>query len=184
MKQDFNQDFHALSNIKLQEIRKLNERNIRIRNILEDPNLHEELIEARLDDTEQPELLLEVNDDEITVDKYISKEEQQRLREEAQREEGLIVCFNATQMYTCFITLCLVKSSVKSLERRLTELANNVRGRALEMMMGGRLESNHEEELRKEIEVPEFMNVKLADEWDEEEQKVAKEYERKVIQVS
>lgn len=62
-------------------------------------------------------------------------------------------------------------------------MADNARGRALEMMMAGRLETNLEEELKQEIERPEFMNVKPSDEWSEEEQKLAKEYEIKTTQV-
>ena len=69
------------------------------------------------------------------------------------------------------------------LERRRAENADNAHERALEMMMAGRLETNIEEELKEEIEEPEFM-VKLPEEWSEEEQKLAKEYEKKKTLVS
>ena len=51
------------------------------------------------------------------------------------------------------------------------------------MMMAGRLETNLEEELKQEIEEPEFMS-KPSEEWSEEEQKLAKEHEKKKQQVS
>ena len=44
--------------------------------------------------------------------------------------------------------------------------------------MAGRLEANPEEELKKELVKPEFMS-KPATEWNEEEQKAAKEFEKK-----
>ena len=49
-------------------------------------------------------------------------------------------------------------------------------------MMAGRLETGIEDELKKEIEVPEFME-KPQEKWNEEEHKLAKEYERKKTQV-
>ena len=50
------------------------------------------------------------------------------------------------------------------------------------MMMAGRLETNLEEELKKDIEKPEFM-TKPQGEWSEDEVKLAKEYEKKLAQV-
>ncbi len=44
--------------------------------------------------------------------------------------------------------------------------------------MAGRLEANLEEELKKELVKPEFME-KPASEWTDEEQKAAKEFEKK-----
>ena len=69
------------------------------------------------------------------------------------------------------------------IERRLAENADNLRGRALDMMMAGRLETGIEDELKKEIEVPEFME-KPPERWTEDEHKLAKEYEQKKIEVS
>ncbi|XP_057306385.1 cilia- and flagella-associated protein 43-like [Hydractinia symbiolongicarpus] len=155
IKEAFNETFEEVYNAKIQEIRKINERNTRIKKILRDMHLQEELIDAHLDHSEQPEMLLVVNEEEILVEKYISEEEQKRLDELARLEE----------------------------ERRLAEMADNARGRALEMMMAGRLETNLEDELKQEIERPEFMNVKPDNEWNEEEQKLAKEYEIKTTQL-
>ena len=68
-------------------------------------------------------------------------------------------------------------------ERRKAEKADNARERALETMMAGRLETNLEEELKKELVKPEFMS-KPEGEWTEEEQKAAKEFEKKEQKVS
>ena len=65
-----------------------------------------------------------------------------------------------------------------SSERLRAEKADNARERALEKMMAGRLEANLEEELKKELVKPEFMS-KPDSEWTEEEQKAAKEFEKK-----
>ena len=63
-------------------------------------------------------------------------------------------------------------------ERRLAEMADNIRERALNQMMKGRLEANPEDELKKDLDKPEFM-IKAVEEWNEEEQKLAKEFEKK-----
>jgi len=70
---------------------------------------------------EQPERLLDVDNSEVTVEKYISPEEQQRIEESEKAEEA----------------------------KRLAEMGDNPRDRALNMMMGGRLEANVEEDLFK-----------------------------------
>ena len=55
---------------------------------------------------------------------------------------------------------------------------DNARERALDNMMAGRLETNLEEELKEEIEEPDFF-VKPQEEWTEDELKLAKEHEKK-----
>ena len=68
-------------------------------------------------------------------------------------------------------------------ERRLAEKGDNARERALMMMMQGRLEANIEDELKKDLVPPEFIANKPQDEWSEEEQKAAKEFEKKKQQL-
>lgn len=88
IKQDFNKSFNEVYNVKQQEIKRINERNTRIQKILRDLDLHEELVKVEISPLEEPELLFTVHDDEITVEKYISEEERQRLEELARLEEG------------------------------------------------------------------------------------------------
>ena len=79
-----------------------------------------------------PEKLLEVLDDEVKgVEKFISPEIKAKLEEQALAEEA----------------------------RRLAEKGDNARERALDQMMGGVLEVKKEDELRKEIPIPMFMQV-------------------------
>ena len=68
--------------------------------------------------------------------------------------------------------------SLLGIERRLAEMADNARERALNQMMKGKLEANPEDELKKDLEKPEFMS-KVVEEWSEEEHKLAKEFEKK-----
>lgn len=72
----------------------------------------------------------------------------------------------------CFFYLIL------ALERRVAEMADNARERALNQMMKGVLEANPEDELKKDLERPEVLK-KPEGEWGEEEQRVAKEFEKK-----
>lgn len=51
------------------------------------------------------------------------------------------------------------------------------------MMMQGRLEANPEDELKKDLVPPDFMINKPQEEWSEEDQKAAKEFERKKQQL-
>lgn len=70
---------------------------------------------------EQPDRLLTVDESEVKVEKYMSPEEQKRMEEVEKQEE----------------------------QRRIAEMGDNPRDRALNMMMGGRLEANVEEDLFK-----------------------------------
>ena len=69
------------------ELSRIQEKNVRIRKIANDLKLNEEIIEPSLDSDEQPERLLTVTDEEITIEKYISPEERKRLQAVAQEEE-------------------------------------------------------------------------------------------------
>ena len=76
-------------------------------------------------------------------------------------------------MYTDKFSLCILCS-----ERRLVALADNARERALNQMMKGVLETNPEEELKKDLERPDVLK-KSEEDWGEEEHRIAKEFERK-----
>ena len=51
------------------------------------------------------------------------------------------------------------------------------------MMMQGRLEANIEDELKKDLVPPDFMTNKPQEEWSEDDQKAAKEFEKKKLQL-
>ena len=103
------------------EIARIKEKNVRIGKIIQQLKLSDALMSPSLDVDETPEKLLVVEDSEVLVEKYISPEEEKKLEEEAKQEE----------------------------KRRQTEMGDNPRERALDLMMGGRLEVNVEEDLFK-----------------------------------
>lgn len=107
--------------MKVNEIARIKEKNIRISKIISQLKLDDSLVQPSLEIEEEPEKLLVVEDDEVKVEKYISPEEKKRQEELARIEE----------------------------EARLAAMGDNPRERALDMMMGGRLEANVEEDLFK-----------------------------------
>ena len=107
--------------LKVNEISRIREKNIRIAKIISQLKLAESLIQPSLSDCEQPEKVLVVDDSEIKIEKYVSPEEEKRMQEQARQEE----------------------------ERKFSSTVDNPRERALETMMGGQLEVNMEEELFK-----------------------------------
>lgn len=109
--------------MKLNEITRIREKNVRISKIISQLKLEESLVQPSLSESEQPEKMLTVEDSEIKIEKYISPEVKKRLEEQAQLEE----------------------------EKRLAAMGDNPRERALDVMMGGRLEANVEEDLFKVV---------------------------------
>lgn len=85
----FNKEFDDVFKQKEAEIKRVSEKNDRIRKILGDLELVEKVFTPVMSVDEKPELLLEVKDDEVPFEKYISPEEQARLAEQARIGEGL-----------------------------------------------------------------------------------------------
>ncbi|KAK3096042.1 hypothetical protein FSP39_022384 [Pinctada imbricata] len=152
IKNTFNKEFDEIYQKKLSEINKIKEKNKRIKKILDDLDFQEEVMEPTLSIYEKPESLLTVEENEIKVERYLTAE-QRKEKEKRDKEEA---------------------------ERRLKEMGDNARERGLDMMMGGVLEIKKEDELKKDIPKPPFMLTKEEKDWTEDEQKAAKEYERKV----
>lgn len=73
--------------LKEAEIGRILEKNARIYKIANDLKVDEHLVVPSLDSFEQPQRLLTVQEDEITVEKYVSPEEKKRLEEAAKIEE-------------------------------------------------------------------------------------------------
>ena len=129
MKDAFNKEFDEVFHQKETEIARIAEKNVRISKIINQLKLDDKLVQPKLDSDEQPQRLLTVDDSEVTVEKYIPPEEQKRLDEVAKQEEL----------------------------KRLAEKGDNPRERALDMMMGGRLEANVEEDLFKVLKLYLYM---------------------------
>lgn len=148
----FNKEFDDIHVKKVSEISKIKEKNKRIRKIMEDLEISEEVIVPELSIYEEPEQLLTVKDEEVKVEKYLTPEQRKQKEEQDKLEE----------------------------ERRLREQGDNARERGLNMMMGGVLEIKKEDELKKDIPKPLFMQTKEQKDWTEDEQRLAAEYEKKV----
>ena len=71
---------------------RIKEKNIRIRKILSDLDLSDDdIFEPGISVEECLEQLLEVKDKEVPFDRFITKEEQEKLEEEKIREEGRVL---------------------------------------------------------------------------------------------
>lgn len=85
----FNKEFDEIFKQKEAEIKRVKERNDRIKKILGDLEIDEKVFEPGMSVDEKPELLLEVKDGDVPFEKYISEEEKLKLEEQAKIEEGL-----------------------------------------------------------------------------------------------
>ena len=84
----FNKEFDEIFKQKEAEIKRVKERNDRIKKILGDLEIDEKVFEPEMSVDEKPELLLEVKDGEVPFEKYISEEEKLKLEEQAKIEDG------------------------------------------------------------------------------------------------
>ena len=151
IKSNFNVEFEQIMQRKYQEIAKIKEKNQRLRQIYDDLSQDKPIPEPRFGDAENPELLFEVEDSEIAVAKWLTAE-QRREREEAEAELA---------------------------RRRELEKLDNWRERGLLDMMGGVLQIRREDELKREVPRPSFVEGTPRDEWTYEEGKLFAAYEQK-----
>ncbi|KFP98074.1 WD repeat-containing protein 96, partial [Haliaeetus albicilla] len=154
VKTAFNKEFDIVAQQKEQEIARVKERNLRIREILAQLDLQVEVWEPALTDDEIPEQALTVQDSEIKVEKYLTQQEREKAEMLAKLE----------------------------MERHLTAM-DNERLRALNDMMGGVLEVKKEDILKMDIPPPPFIS-KPEDIWSDEEKKIFREHEKKVKQLN
>ncbi|XP_027594489.1 cilia- and flagella-associated protein 43 isoform X6 [Pipra filicauda] len=154
VKTAFNKEFDIVAQQKEQEIARVKERNLRIREILEQLDLQVEVWEPALTDDEMPERALTVQDSEIKAEKYLTQEEKERAEMLAKLE----------------------------MEKRLAATDDD-RLRALDDMMGGVLEVRKEDILKMNIPPPPFIS-KPEDLWSDEEKKIFGEYEKKVKELN
>ncbi|KAJ3171006.1 Cilia- and flagella-associated protein 43 [Geranomyces variabilis] len=154
----FNERFLEVAQQKRDEIARIEERSERARGIMDELGWtgadRIEIVKPVLHDDEVPERVVEVRDDEIPVERFLGAEEQAKLAEK-QRLDA---------------------------ERARAAAVDNVRDRALTMMMNNSLadRSSEEEGLKAVVQQPDFMATKPATDWTDEERKVAKEYEKKL----
>ncbi|KFO84226.1 WD repeat-containing protein 96, partial [Buceros rhinoceros silvestris] len=150
VKTAFNKEFDVVAQQKEQEIARVKERNLRIREILAQLDLQVEVWEPALTDDEIPERALTVEDSEIKVEKYSTEQEREKAEMLAELE----------------------------MERRLAA-TDDERLRALNDMMGGVLEVKKEDILKMDIPPPPFIS-KPEHLWNDEEKQIFREHEKKV----
>ena len=90
IKISFNSAFDETHRGKLAEVKRIQEKNVRIRKILNDLELSDDVLEPVLSVEECPERLLEVEDDEVPFERFITEEEQTKIDEEKKRDEGML----------------------------------------------------------------------------------------------
>ncbi|KFP53522.1 WD repeat-containing protein 96, partial [Cathartes aura] len=154
VKTAFNKEFDIVARQKEQEIARVKERNLRIREILVQLDRQVEVWEPALTDDEIPERALTVQDSEIKVEKYLTQQEREKAEMLAKLE----------------------------MERRLAAM-DNERMRALNDMMGGVLEVKKEDILKMDIPPPPFIS-RPEHVWNDEEKKIFREHEKKVKELN
>ena len=87
IKEVFNKEFNEVLRMKEVEIGRIQEKNLRINKIAHDLKVDEKLVKPSLDAEEQPERVLSVQDEEVTVEKYMSDEVQKKMEEKAKEDE-------------------------------------------------------------------------------------------------
>ncbi|XP_069756502.1 cilia- and flagella-associated protein 43 isoform X2 [Narcine bancroftii] len=147
IKTEFNKEFNATYKQKEVEICRVNDRNVRIKEIMLQLDMQEDIWVPTMSNNEKPERDFVVEDSEVTAEQFLTVEQKQKIEEEHRAE----------------------------LLRILAAKTDNWRERALNDMMGGVLEAKKSDILRVEIPVPHFMNMPEY-EWTEEQVKQAKEY--------
>lgn len=155
IKKTFNSEFDAAYKQKEIEIARVQEKNVRIAEIIADLELEEKVWQPVFEDSEKPERALVVEDDEISLQKYFAPWHKTRAE--------LLTAFDAERLQQARIS--------------------DARHRGLMDMMGGVLEVKKEDILRMVIPQPPFMSKPDAL-WSEEERKQFKEYEKKVKELN
>lgn len=154
LKIEFNEKFKAHVREKNEEISKIEEKNERIQEILRELCIQETLVIPILSDDEVPERTITVSDNEVTVERFITPEEQKRILEKQRQDE----------------------------ERMRLQAEDDSKQRAIMVMMGGKLEDRSEKEEKVDIVKPDWMN-KPKEDLSEDEKKLIKEFEKKVATI-
>ena len=102
MKESFNSVFDEVYRSKVAEVKRIEEKNVRIKKILGDLGLDDVILEPVMDTDERPETLLDVKDSEVPFERFITKEEQAKIEEEKKKDEGTRYTFSPrTEIVNC-----------------------------------------------------------------------------------
>ncbi|KAJ1563371.1 Cilia- and flagella-associated protein 43, partial [Nowakowskiella sp. JEL0078] len=170
IKTAFNEKFREFEKLKGDEISKIEDKNDRINQIMQELQIQETLFRPYLDEDEVPERIITVNDSEVTIEKVLIEE-----------VEGVNL-INLNKQYITADEKKKIEEKQKLDEERLRAAQeDNFRERALLTMMGGRLEDRSEQEDKEELVKPDWMS-KPKEELNEEERKQIKEFEKKLAE--
>eukprot|EP00042_Codosiga_hollandica_P056840 m.828260 g.828260 ORF g.828260 m.828260 type:complete len:741 (+) comp59436_c0_seq2:266-2488(+) len=156
LKLKFNAELDEAHHYKKDETAKIAERNARIKKILGELNMSEELAVVQKYVLETPDELLTVKDEEVLVERVYTVKEK-AAREEAARKEA---------------------------ERLLAEQADNVRERGVLEMMNNRLESRTEEDIWLDPPRPDFLTALAPDNWNDDHKRLAAEYTKQMQELA
>ncbi|XP_059620690.1 cilia- and flagella-associated protein 43-like, partial [Phlebotomus argentipes] len=164
LREFFNEQFNDLQERKEREMEIVKERNNRLRDIQSELNILSELLETNIvyedeiidpeyTPEEKPHTIVQVTDEEVPVEPYISPSMRELMEKEA---------FEAEQ-------------------KRLALMADDFRERALQQMMDGVLEIRWEDEIKKMPVIPAAVQTKKdLREYDEHDWRAVREYEEKL----
>jgi hypothetical protein len=151
IKKEFNKEVLAVLDIKRTEIGKIEEKNERIREIEKELSETVDSFHPQLDDSETPENVLTVKDEEVSAEKFLSEEE-----------------------------IAYTKQRLADQERLQSEKKDDSGERGLRVMMGGTLEGRLSvQSLEDELIRPPHLN-KPEKEMTEDEIKELREFEKKL----
>ncbi|TPX48272.1 hypothetical protein SeMB42_g03068 [Synchytrium endobioticum] len=153
VKMEFNARFREVAKTKRDEITRIEEKNDRIAEIMADLQIQEPIFHPSLDDAEVPERVIEVKPEEIKALRFITPEERRKLDEKRRQDE----------------------------ERQRAAQEDDSKARALQVMMGGKLEDRAVEDDKEELVKPAWMSSKAEADMTEDERKQVKEFERKAL---
>ncbi|KAK6635255.1 hypothetical protein RUM44_000506 [Polyplax serrata] len=156
----FNKEFKDIFAQKEQEMTFINNRNDRFRHIISElsffhfcPNICKtQIYDPQWAPTEIPTKIMTVEDEEVSVEKYISESETELINTKKQEEEKL----------------------------RMMLMADDFKEKALGVMMDGVLEKLWEDEIKKDAVKPKCMVEKEPETWTEDDLKAIKLYEEAV----
>lgn len=136
----FNKEFDWFCEFRMKQLDAINEKNIKIKDILKELGKDNKPFVTNPNLIEEPEDILKVDPSDITIEKYISKEEKRKMEEERKTEE-----------------------------ERIRKLNSDDAGqRALKQMMNATLEEKKENPLTEQLQREEWMD-KPRDQMNEEE---------------
>lgn len=94
IKESFNFAFQEVYRSKVSELKRIREKNVRVKKILNDLSLNEFVFEPVMDNEECPETLLYVKDEEVPFERYVTEEEKVRIEQENKKNEGAVNIIN------------------------------------------------------------------------------------------